>query len=277
MAGDGDGDGDGAAQMNSYVKVETVDRSKANVQLRLDQRMYREASVSGFSHLDQEVTFYTQVAALLQPTDVVLDFGAGRGEWHEDDPCLFRRRIQNFKGRCRHVDGCDFDPVVLTNETLDAAAILEPGQPLPYEDNRFDLVISRYVFEHVADPVFFARELLRITRPGGWICAITPNKWGYVALMSRMVPNSLHRAALKFIQPHRKAEDVFRTEYKLNTPKAVKRYFGQQADVYWYRSSAVPSYHFGSAFLYAVQRFIHRFLPPPLDKGLHLFICKRSA
>lgn len=236
--------------------------------------MFPEACVTGFAHLDPEVMFFTQIAALLDPDDVVLDFGAGRGEWYSDDPVRYRRWLQNFRGRCRHVDGCDVDDIALANPTLDAAALLTPGAALPYENDRFDLVVSRYVFEHVSDPAHTAKELLRVTKPGGWICAMTPNKWGYVALAARMVPNGLHKRFLRIIQPHRKEEDVFPTVYGLNTPHAVRTHFGDGARVFHYRSSAVPTYHLGSAALYRVQRFIHRFLPPALDKGLHLFIQK---
>jgi len=253
-----------------------IDPDKSTVQLQLEQRFHPEARVSGFSHLDQEVAFFTQIAALLRPTDVVLDFGAGRGEWFYDDPSRYRRWIQNFRGRCAHVDGCDVDPVVLENESLDAAALLEPGKPLPYEDGRFDLIISRYVFEHVPDPEWAARELLRVTKPGGWICAMTPNKWGYVAIAARMVPNGLHRRVLRLIQPHRKEVDVFPTHYRLNTPGAARRHFGTRADVFHYRSSAVPSYHFGSGLLFRLQALLHRILPRVLDLGLHLFIRKRE-
>lgn len=255
----------------------TTAEGKVTAQLRLDRRMHAEAQVTGFSHLDPEVMFFTQVAALLRAEDVVLDFGAGRGEWHSDDPVCYRRWLQNFRGRCRHVDGCDVDEIVLGNPTLDAAVLLAPGTSLPYEDNRFDLVVSRYVFEHIPDPIHAAKELLRVTKPGGWICAITPNKWGYVALASRMVPNSLHKRVLRAIQPHRKAQDVFPTVYQLNTPRAVQRHFGHGAQVFHYRSSAVPTYHFGSAALYRLQQILHRFLPPALDKGLHLFIQKTPS
>ena len=120
------------------------DESKEGPKHRLERRAYREANVSGFPHLDQEVAFFTQVAALLRPDDVMLDFGAGRGEFMDTDPSSYRAWLQNFKGRCAHVDGCDPDPVVLDNPTLDAAAVIEVGQPLPYEDERFDLIISRY-------------------------------------------------------------------------------------------------------------------------------------
>lgn len=62
------------------------DRSKEGPKHRLERRAYREANVSGFPHLDQEVAFFTQVAALLRPGHVVLDFGAGRGEFMASRP-----------------------------------------------------------------------------------------------------------------------------------------------------------------------------------------------
>jgi len=254
----------------------TVDYTKAGRQLEMDQVFHPEARVSGFSHLDPEVMFFTQVASLLKPDDTVLDFGAGRGEWFEDDPSHYRRWLQDFRGRCAFVDGCDVDPVVETNRTLDRARLFEPGADLPYEDERFDLVVSRYVFEHLADPRWAARELLRVTRPGGWICAITPNKWGYLALLSRMVPNDLHARVLRFVQPGRKEVDVFPTTYTLNTPSDLERHFGDSADVFCFRTSATPTYHFGKRSMYRLQALFHRLLPPQLDKGLCIFIRKHD-
>lgn len=255
----------------------TIDYKRANAQLRMDQVFHREARIAGFSHLDPEITFFTQIAALLRPEDVVLDFGAGRGEWFEDDPSHYRRWLQNFRGRCTFVDGCDVDPVVSGNQTLDRATVLKPGERLPYEDGRFDLVISRYVFEHLADPDWAASELLRVTRPGGWICAITPNKWGYLALASRMVPNTLHAKVLRFVQPGRKEVDIFPTTYTLNTPASLKRYFGKAADVFWFRTSATPTYHFGKRPIYLLQAALHRLLPRQLHKGLCIFIRKHGG
>lgn len=244
---------------------------------QIEGRVFREVGVSGFAHIDQTVAFFTQVAALLKPGDVVLDFGAGRGEFMENDRSDYRRWLQNFRGRCAHVDGCDPDPVVLTNPTLDSAKVLKAGEPLPYPDERFDLIVSRYVFEHIADPEWAARELLRVLKPGGWICAITPNKWGYPALAARLTPNRHHSKVLKSVQPERLEEDVFPTVYKLNRPKDVKRYFGHAADVFYYSTSAVPSYHFGSPIVFRLLRLVHRLTPPPLDVGMRFFIRKHGG
>ncbi|MBA3511517.1 class I SAM-dependent methyltransferase [Sphingomonas sp.] len=244
--------------------------------MRLERQAFEEVNVSGFSHIDQEVAFFTQIAALVRADDFVLDFGAGRGEFFYDEPSRYRLWLQNFRGRVAHVDGCDIDPAVLGNPTLDEAKLLEKGQPLPYEDERFDIVVSRYVFEHVSDPEWLARELLRVTKPGGWICALTPNKWGYVALASRLFPNRVHSRLLRSVQPHRKEEDVFPTAYKLNRPKDVRRFFSGGADVFHYTTSAVPSYHFGSYFVFRATLLLHRVLPPILDLVLGLFIRKHE-
>lgn len=258
------------------IRTPTVDAALETSKIRLERQVFDEVSVGGFAHIDQEVAFFTQLAALIRPGDVLLDFGAGRGEFFYNDPVLYRRWLQNFRGRVAHVDGCDVDEAVLTNPTLDRAQVFAPGQPLPYEDERFDIVVSRYVFEHIDDPAWAARELLRITKPGGWICALTPNKWGYVALAARLMPNRVHGRVLRRVQPHRKEEDVFPTVYRLNRPADVRRHFGKEAQVFHYSTSAVPSYHFGRLALFRLLLFLHRFVPKSLDLSLAFFIRKNQ-
>lgn len=66
--------------------VVTTDPSKENRGHQLVKRFFPKARVSGFAHIDQEVAFFTQVAALLRPDDMVLDFRAGRGEFIQKHP-----------------------------------------------------------------------------------------------------------------------------------------------------------------------------------------------
>ncbi|WP_373474687.1 hypothetical protein [Sphingorhabdus sp.] len=96
----------------SSVRITTSEKPS------IHQHFYPEAKATGFSHVDGGIAFYTQIAALLKPTDHVLDFGAGRGEQIVDDPVAYRRFLTNFQGRCARVEGCDVDPVVLTNTNL---------------------------------------------------------------------------------------------------------------------------------------------------------------
>lgn len=254
----------------------TVDEDRLNSKVALERRMIEEVNVSGFSHVDQHVTFYTQVAALVRSHHKVLDFGAGRGEWFEDDPVRYRRELQNLRGRVATVYGCDVDPAVLNNPTLDSADIIHPGEDLPYLDGQFDIVVTRYVFEHIADPEKAAYELARVVKPGGWLCIMTPNKWGYVALMSRLVPNRWHAKVLGIIQPHRKKEDVFPTHYLLNTPGSMRKHFEKKFDIYFYRDSAVPSYHFGRPTIFRLLQIAHSILPSFLATGLFAFMQRRA-
>ena len=97
-----------------------------------------------------------------------------------------------------------------------------------------------------------------------------------MALASRLFPNSVHSRLLRSVQPHRKEEDVFPTAYKLNRPKAVRQFFGAGVDVFHYTTSAVPSYHFGSYFVFRSMLLLHRLLPPMFDRVLGLFIRKHE-
>lgn len=238
-------------------------------------RFYPESNLGGFSHVDGTIAFYTQISAVLRPTDYVLDFGAGRGELLKDDDVDYRREISNLKGRCAHLDGCDLDDVVLQNPFLDDAKVLTPGAPLPYPDERFDIVIARSVFEHIDDPQTTARELLRVVKPGGLIAAVTPNKYGYIAWSATAVPNKLHVRALKAVQPERKSEDVFPTRYRMNTRSALRKAFGQGVDLYISRDASEPAYHFGRPTAFRAVKWLNKHLPNALQPSLFVYVRKR--
>lgn len=44
---------------------------------------------------------------------------------------------------------------------------------LPYEDDVFDVVIAGEIIEHIEDPAAFCQELLRVTKPGGYVTLST--------------------------------------------------------------------------------------------------------
>lgn len=63
-----------------------------------------------------------------------------------------------------------------SNPRTDADVIHDLGDlPYPFEDDEFDLIVSRHVIEHVPDVVGFVEELHRITKPGGRIELLTPH------------------------------------------------------------------------------------------------------
>lgn len=47
----------------------------------------------------------------------------------------------------------------------------------PFSSNCFDVVISNQCAEHVEDLYSWADELIRILKPGGWLCIVAPTMW----------------------------------------------------------------------------------------------------
>lgn len=147
------------------------------------------------------------------------------GAWFEDEACTYRKATRLLKGRVGKVIGCDMDPTVLENRSVDEAFVAPLGSRLPVDDESIDCIVSDYVFEHVTNPVEVALEFERVLRPGGWICARTPAKYCYVAITAQLVRNSRHSSVLKWAQPDRKEIDVFPTAYKLNTMSDISSHF----------------------------------------------------
>jgi len=239
-------------------------------------RLYPEVSAGGYTRYDGFVEFYTRVNALLDEDSVVLDFGAGRGLWAHEPLPAFSKHLRAIETRVRRVEGVDVDPVVLTNPTLAAAHVIEPGAPLPYEDGTFDLVLADYVLEHVGadDAPRVAEELLRILRPGGWLAARTPNKWGMIGIGARAVPNGLHTRVLRRLQPERKEEDVFPVRYAMNTRRDLQRLFPSPHELVVYGHSSEPTYFGSSAVAWRTAQLVDRLTPPRLAPTLMVFVRK---
>lgn len=138
----------------------------------------------GFSSNDGTIEFYSRVVSFLRSHHKVLDYGAGRGEWFYNDTVTYRRELRSFKGKCVEYIGCDIDPAVLTNESVDNACLLNPGGSIPFPDDYFDLIICDWVLEHISDPAKFTPEIQRVLKPGGVFCARTPYKYSLISLFA---------------------------------------------------------------------------------------------
>ena len=205
----------------------------------------------------------------------MVDFGAGRGQFIED--CVsYRRDLRWLKGRVQRIIGLDVDDIVLENTSLDESHVIFEGGPLPLAEGSVDLIISDYTFEHVKDPRWVAEELSRILKVGGWICARTPNKWGYIAVLARFVPNKLHNAVLRVFQPQKKRVDTFPTLYRLNTRRDLRRFFSvRRFEHIILEHDAEPAYAANSILGWRLSLFLHRISPRRIRSMLFIFLQKK--
>lgn len=103
------------------------------------------------------------------PADTVLDVACGPGIL----ACAFARVVT-------HVTGIDVTPAMLerarqlqrerglTNLTWDQGDVL----PLPYADDAFTVVVSRFAFHHLLEPGAVLRDMRRVCAPGGTVMVI---------------------------------------------------------------------------------------------------------
>ena len=168
-----------------------------------------ENKVGGFTENDGTIDFYSRINSLINDKLIVLDYGAGRGGW-ENDECLYRKNIRNLKGKVKKLYASDIDEAVLLNKKVDQSLLMR-GNKVEVSNDFFDIVIADYVLEHIKDPLDFAKEVNRILKPGGWFCARTPHKYSLISISSRIIKNQFHKKLLNYIQPNRFCEDIFPT------------------------------------------------------------------
>jgi SAM-dependent methyltransferase len=168
----------------------------------LDRRFYPDL-------VDEHVRFDQMVRSCLRADTAVLDAGAGRGLVFPYD----------FRHHVARMVGVDRDPAVLENPNLSEATVADLVD-LPYADAEFDVVFSKFVFEHLERPVAVLRELHRVMKPEAHLLIHTPNRWHYVTLAAALTPTRVHiwyRTKLGWDEA-----DTFPTQYRVNDAKTLR-------------------------------------------------------
>ncbi|MEM6801190.1 MAG: class I SAM-dependent methyltransferase [Bacteroidota bacterium] len=93
----------------------------------------------------------------------VLDVGAGHG--------AFTKKLHE---EGYDIAACDLFPEIFYYDEVECKKA-DLTQPLPYEDNSFDIIIAIEVMEHILDHEVFFRECSRILKKGGSLVISTPN------------------------------------------------------------------------------------------------------
>jgi SAM-dependent methyltransferase len=98
----------------------------------------------------------------------VLDLGSGEGE-----AAIEVGKLSNANVRC--VDVSAVAVASSRSRGLDAYQVDVNSEPLPFNDESFDLVYLTEVIEHLVRPDRALQEVRRVLRPGGQLIVSTPN------------------------------------------------------------------------------------------------------
>jgi SAM-dependent methyltransferase len=154
----------------------TSANSSATCTAELFRRYYR--SKPGYLGGTEE--FHNLCAKNLAGGKRILEIGAGPAN-----------PTSAFLATLGAVIGVDVSDELRGNPFLSEAYVCS-GTALPFAAKSFDLCVSNYVLEHVADPVAHFSEIFRVLKPGAAYCFRTPNRLHYVTIASSLLPHSVH-------------------------------------------------------------------------------------
>jgi SAM-dependent methyltransferase len=145
----------------------------------------------------------------------VLDLGCGRGGVAE----VIWRDV-------RLAAGVDPDMASLTGHRAQGMPVVRAvAGNLPFASDSFDVVVSVWVLEHLADPLEAFIEVRRVLRPGGHFIFLTPNLRNPLTVMNRLgkaLP-ALQRRLVPRVYGRDEA-DTFPVQYRANTERDIKTY-----------------------------------------------------
>jgi SAM-dependent methyltransferase len=96
------------------------------------------------------------------------------------------------------------------------------GGALPFKAEVFDLVTANMVVEHISEPENFLADIHRVLRLNGRFIFHTPNYLFWLIFISHLVPDQVKKPIIKILE-HREPEDVFPTNYVMNSPGRIRR------------------------------------------------------
>jgi ubiquinone/menaquinone biosynthesis C-methylase UbiE len=145
-----------------------------STQYRTDDNLRARQTLWMTSRREPPGDFFEWVLGVadVQPGESVVEVGCGNGEYVARLGCI----------------GMDLSPGMLAAARARVTAPLVGGdaQAIPFADAAFDVVLAPHMLYHVPDRAMAARELRRVTRPGGRCIAVTNSSSNH-AEMVRLV------------------------------------------------------------------------------------------
>ena len=121
--------------------------------------------IEKYTKYPDQLASYLVTRYNLTKGEKILDLGCGRGEY--------------LKGFVRKgLDGYGVDQSAIGTGVCSEAEIIQSdleNEPLPYEDDSFDVVFAKSVLEHFYYPEKIVQEIHRVLNPGGLALTMVPD------------------------------------------------------------------------------------------------------
>jgi len=136
------------------------------------------------------------------------------------------------------------------------AYVVADSSRLPFKENVFGFITSRYTFEHLEFPQETLDEISRILKQNGTFTLQTTNAASPLIVMARLVPLGLKKVI--FRKAFRDTPSgIFKTYYKINRPKLFRKKTGP---LKLEKLIMVEDLLCQSRVLYMVSLFIFKFI-----------------
>lgn len=156
-------------------------------------------------NIDHGVFYEKALRQYLSQPIQILELGAGTGELAPD------RQYRKAK-----VWGVDPDERIKENANIDVAKV-GMIEDVDFQKESFDLICSRFVFEHIEDPVEILNHLYPWLKNDGKCMVLTVNRLHYYCWHG-WLPESWAQKITG-----RKTEDIFPTHYQFNNPFRIRK------------------------------------------------------
>ncbi len=167
--------------------------------------MYMQHPYPSYSRQEREQIFAAELTRYhylgldkFLPGARVLDVGCGTG--HRVMPIAHHFGVKEYVGFDHSTSSLKVARELITELDFNQAEVMEGDLfNLPFEDGRFDIVISQGVLHHTSDPYRGFKELTRVCRPGGWVNIYLYNLYNHLrhnlqkARVSRLGGDDIHQ------------------------------------------------------------------------------------
>jgi len=131
---------------------------------------------------------------------------------------LLGRRGGRLLGLHAHSLGIDIDQESLSRNRQVMHRVCASCYSLPLKARSVDMVVCRWLFEHLESPEEALREFGRVLRIGGFLYVKTPNLMNYAMVVSKVTPTTFHNLFRSAAGGH----DNIPTFYRANTRRKLK-------------------------------------------------------